>query len=67
MSHSGGNKSLILNKKNDTSQRQFSVQDDQVERMVVGESADLIKNNGQADTTTTTTTTTTSNGEPNPA
>ncbi|KAJ8654374.1 hypothetical protein O0I10_009942 [Lichtheimia ornata] len=66
MSHSGGNKSLILNKKNDMSQRQFSVQDDQVERMVVGESADLIKNNnGQAETTTATTAT--SNGEPNAA
>lgn len=63
MSHSGGNKSLILNKKTDMSQRQFSVQDDQVERMVVGESADLIKkdNAGQADTTAT------SNGETNAA
>ncbi|KAI9494816.1 hypothetical protein BDB00DRAFT_817181 [Zychaea mexicana] len=50
-SFSGGNRSLVLNKKEpgSLSERQFSVvDDDEVERVVLGESADIIKK----DTTT---------------
>ncbi|KAI9317150.1 hypothetical protein BX666DRAFT_1942647 [Dichotomocladium elegans] len=42
--HAGGNRSLVLNNKKDISERQFTVADDEVvERIIVGESADLIQ------------------------
>ncbi|KAG2228259.1 hypothetical protein INT45_011051, partial [Circinella minor] len=58
----GGHRSLVLNKKENPSDRQFSVADEsEVERIVLGESADLIKkeenkessnNNNEQKTTT---------------
>ncbi|KAF7721265.1 hypothetical protein EC973_004992 [Apophysomyces ossiformis] len=46
------NKTLVVKDQASTSDRQFSVPDDDVERIVVGESADIIKpnNNGAIDT-----------------